>query len=82
MKIIDMEDKRCRYCGRTENLEWNFTEWTETIHNGGGPGTYRIEHETEGWFCKDGVLIPGEDESDPANYESCWEKHLEDIDNV
>ena len=75
-----MKKKRCKHCSRSGNLEWCCAEWRETIHNGGGPATYQTEHETEGWFCK-GVLIPGEDELDPANYESCWEKHLEEIDN-
>jgi len=75
-----MKKKRCKYCSRSGNLEWCCAEWCETIHNGGGPATYQLEHETEGWFCN-GVLIPGEDVLDPANYESCWEKHLEEIDN-
>jgi len=64
--------KRCDYCGRSGNLEYKYSEWLETIHNGGGPGTYQIEHETESWFCKD--VHDDEDES-------CWEKHLKEIDN-
>ena len=75
-----MKKKRCKHCSRSGNLEWCCAEWRETIHNGGGPATYQIEHKTEGWFCK-GVLIYGEDELDPASYESCWDKHLEGIDN-
>ena len=70
MKIVNMEDKRCGYCGRTENLEYQFTEWPETIHNGGGPGTYQVWHELEGWFCK------GDDED-----ESCWDKKLKETDD-
>ena len=75
-----MSSEMCWRCGRRGNLEYRHALWYETVRKGGGPASYQLEHETEGWFCK-GILIPGEDELDPASYESCWEKHLEDIDN-
>lgn len=72
-----MPKLRCDYCGETGPLEYKYESWPVTVHNGGGPGAYQEWHELEGWFCK-GVLPEGEDELDPACYESCWDKYTKE----
>jgi len=72
-----MPKLRCDYCGETGPLEYRHLSWPENVHNGGGPGTYQIWHELEGWFCK-GILPDGEDELDLACYESCWDEYTKE----